>query len=305
MTSLGRRFRSRRRQAILAVAVFLLLPGAARPQSDPGLRAMNEPAAPFRIIGNIYSVGASDVTSFLIVTPAGDILLDGGFAETAPQIEANIQKLGFKLADVKFLLNSHAHFDHAGGLAELRKRTGAKFVAMDGDAGVLASGGASDFAFGGSQQFPPIKPDRAIHDGDTVELGGVTLRAHLTAGHTRGCTTWTMTTEENGKSYNVVFAGSSSILSGYEFIDRPGHPASYVGMGADYDRTVRVLESLPCDVFLAPHGSFFNLTGKREALAAGAKVNPFIDPAGYRAYVAGVRKAVEQEWDRERPAPAK
>jgi metallo-beta-lactamase class B len=292
-------------RAAIVYAIFMVLPSAARSQADPTSRAMNQPVAPFHIIGSIYYVGASDVTSFLIVTPGGDILLDGGFVETAPQIEANIQKLGFKLADVKILLNSHAHFDHAGGLADLKQRTGAKLVAMEGDAGVLASGGFTDFAFGGKQQFPPVKPDRVIHDGDAVRLGGVTLTAHLTAGHTRGCTAWTMTTEENGKTYNVVFVGSASILSSYHFLDRPGHPASYPGIGKDYEKTVRVLQSLPCDVFLAPHGSFFNLTVKREALAKGANENPFIDPAGYQSYVSGVQKAVEAEWESERAAASK
>lgn len=296
---------NRKIHTILAAVILMLSPSILRAQSDPSAQAMNQPTEPFHIIGNIYYVGASDVTSFLIVTPAGDILLDGGFAETAPQIEANVQKLGFKLADVKFLLNSHAHFDHAGGLAELKKRTGAKFVAMDREAGLLADGGSTDFSFGDKDQFPRIKPDRVIHDGDTVQLGGVTLTAHLTAGHTRGCTTWTMTTEENGKSYNVVFVGSASILSGYQFIDRPGHPASYPGMGADYDKTVEVFQSLPCDVFLGPHGSFFNLTEKRKAQAKGAKENPFIDRAGYQEYVADVKKAVADEWERERGTSTK
>ena len=150
---------------------------------------------PFHLIGDIYYVGSSDVTSFLIVTPAGDILLDGGFVETAPRIEANIRALGFKLSDVKILLNSHAHYDHAGGLAELKRATGARFVAMQGDAALLARGGRGDFFFGDRDTFPPVEPDRVIHDGDTVMLGGVTLTAHLTAGHTRGCTTWTMPTE--------------------------------------------------------------------------------------------------------------
>jgi metallo-beta-lactamase class B len=292
-------------QAALAWALFVLLPSAAYSQATADNRAMNQPIAPFHIIGNIYYIGASDVTSFLIVTPAGDILLDGGFVETAPQIEANIQKLGFKVTDVKYLLNSHAHFDHAGGFAELKKRTGAQLIAMQGDAAVLADGGLTDFYFGGKQQFPPIKPGRVIHDGDTVALGGVTLTAHNTPGHTRGCTAWTMTTEENGKKYHVVFVGSASILSGYSFIKRPGHPESYPGIGADYDKTVRVLQSLPCDVFLAPHGSFFDLEAKREALAKGAKENPFIDPAGYQAYVARVQKSVEDEWTAERAALAK
>jgi metallo-beta-lactamase class B len=314
MTASGKRGILRRVRMVLAAAVVTLLPSAARSQATADSRAMNQPMAPFHLIGNIYYVGASDVTSYLIVTPAGDFLLDGGFVETAPQIEANIKTLGFQLTDVKFLLNSHAHFDHAGGFAELQKKSGAQLVAMEGDAGVLASGGFTDFAFGGKQQFPPVKPGRVIHDGDTMSLGGVKLTAHLTAGHTRGCTTWTMTTEENGKSYQVVFVGSASILSGYRFVDGQGHRASYAGMGADYDKTVRVLESLPCDVFLAPHGSFFDLEDKRAALtkgtqgtqgAQGAKKNPFVDPAGYQAYVARVKKAVEDEWASEHAAPSK
>jgi metallo-beta-lactamase class B len=265
-----------------AAALVLILAGVALGQSDADSRERNQPVAPFRIIGNIYYVGASDVTSFLIVTRAGDILLDGGYLETAPQIEANIRTLGFKLADVKFLLNSHAHFDHCGGLAELKQRTGAKLVAMDGDAQVLASGGKTDFAFGGKGlQFPVVKPDRIIHDGDTVRLGGVVMTARLTAGHTRGDTTWTMTVEDGGKSFRVVFVGSTSVLSNY----RLTKPQSYPGIAADYEKSFQVLKSLPCDVFLGPHGSFFNLTEKREALAKGAQLNPFIDPAGYQEYV--------------------
>lgn len=272
---------------IMAATAFLLLPLAAQAQADPEARSWNQPVAPFHLIGNIYYVGASDVTSFLIVTPAGDILLDGGFAETAPQIEANIQRLGFKLSGVKFLLNSHAHYDHAGGLAELKRRTGAKLVALAGDAPVLASGGRKDFYFGSRLLFPAVQPDRVIHDGDTVSLGGVVMTAHLTAGHTRGDTTWTMTTEDGGRKLNVVFVGSVSVLPGYRFTK----PESYPGIAADYEHSFRVLKSLPCDVFLGPHGSFFNLTEKREALAKGAKPNPFIDPAGYQAYVASAEQA--------------
>ena len=292
-------------RAALVAAILMLLPSVARSQADAEWRSWNQPVAPFHIIGSIYYVGASDITSFLIVTPAGDILLDGGFAETAPQIEANIQKLGFKLADVKILLNSHAHLDHAGGLAELKQRTGAQLVAMEGDAALLAGGGHGDFYFGDRLTFPRVRPNRVIHDDDTVSLGGVTLTAHLTPGHTRGCTTWTMTTEEDGKAYRVVFVGSASILPGYRFTDSPGHAASYPGIGADFDKTVRVLQSLPCDVFLTAHGSFFDLTDKREALAKGAKPNPFIDPAGYQAYAAQVQKAVEAEWESERAAASK
>jgi metallo-beta-lactamase class B len=255
----------------------------------------NQPVPPFHIIGNIYYVGASDVTSFLIVTPAGDILLDGGFRETAPQIERNIAKLGFNLSGVKILLNSHAHFDHAGGLAELKRRTGAQFVAMQGDAQLLANGGHTDFYFGNRLTFPPIRPDRVIHDLDTITLGGVTLTAHLTAGHTRGCTTWTMNTRENGRTLHVVFIGSMSVLSGYRLTGKESYP----GIGADYAKSFRVLRSLPCDVFLASHGQFFNLNEKRAALAKHPAENPFIDPAGYRAYVERADRAYQDELRRE------
>lgn len=280
------------------ILALLVASGLARAQRDPEMRAMNRPVTPFHLIGNIYYVGASDVTSFLIVTPAGDILLDGGFVQTAPQIEANIRKLGFKLSDVKILLNSHAHFDHAGGLAQLKRRTGAQFVAMEGDAAPLAHGGRGDFYFGDRFTFPAIKPDRVIHDGDTVTLGGVTLTAHLTAGHTRGCTTWAMTTNDRGKRLHVAFVGSMSVLSGYRLVGKE----SYSGMTADYERSFRVLRALPCDVFLGAHGQFFNLIAKREALASSPKENPFIDPAGYRAYVEDAQRAFEAALRRQQAA---
>jgi metallo-beta-lactamase class B len=288
---------STRRRFGLVLAILVAMPMLAHAQTDPQSRSENQPVAPFRIIGNIYYVGASDVTSFLIVTPSGDILLDGGFAETAPQIEANIRKLGFKLDDVKFLLNSHAHYDHAGGLAELKKRTGAQFVAMEGDAPVLAGGGRGDFFFD-KMSFPPVKPDRVLHDGDTVSLGGTTMTAHRTAGHTRGCTSWSTVVTEDGKEYHVVFVGSLSVLQGYRLTGQESYP----GIAADYENSIRVLKALPCDVFLGPHGSFFDLTTKREALSKGSKPNPFIDSAGYQAYLARSEQSFQDELQRERAA---
>jgi len=176
----------------ILLSLVLASPALVQPQADPTSRSWNQPVEPYRIAGNIYYVGASDITSFLITTPEGHILLDGGFVETAPIIEANVRKLGFKLEDVKILLSSHAHFDHAGGLAELKRATGAKFAAMDKEAPLLARGGKWDFLFGDKYPFPPIQADRILHDGDTVLLGGTTLTAHLTPGHTKGNTTWTM-----------------------------------------------------------------------------------------------------------------
>lgn len=250
-------------------------------QADATMRSWNQPVKPFRIIGNIYYVGASDITSYLMVTPAGDILLDGGFVETAPQIEANIKKLGFRLSDVKILLSSHAHYDHAGGLAELKRATGATFYASAGDAPVLESGGHGDPSFVEAVTFPPVKPDRLLHDGSGVMLGGMALTAHVTAGHTKGCTTWSTMVNDGGKAYHVVFVCSTSMLPGIKLIGNQSYPT----IASDYENTFRVLRALPCDVFLGAHGSFFDLAAKREALARGAKPNPFIDQQGYRAYV--------------------
>jgi metallo-beta-lactamase class B len=240
----------------------------------------NQPIKPFKIIGNVYYVGASDVTSYLITTPQGHILLDSGFAQTVPLIKANIATLGFKLEDVKILLNGHAHYDHCGGLAALKEATGARFMVMDGDADLLERGGKGDFYFENRMAFKPIKADRRLRNNDKVELGGVTLTAIHTPGHTKGCTTWTMKATEGNQAYDVVFAGSSSV-PGYNLLDSPNYPT----MVPDYERTFSILKKLPCDIFLGQHGGFFELIQKAELLSKGSKNNPFIDPQGYKKYV--------------------
>jgi metallo-beta-lactamase class B len=292
-------------RASVACVLLTIAAGAAHAQATEDMRSRNQPVEPFRIIGNVYYVGASDITSYLIVTPAGDIVLDGGLLETAPQIEANIRALGFRLSDVKILLSSHAHFDHAGGLAEMKKNTGAKLVSMNGDADELARGGRGDFFFGDTSSFPPVAPDRVIPDGDTVGLGGTKLTAHLTPGHTQGCTTWTMTATEAGREYNVVFVCSATVLDGYVLVDRPRHPASYPGIAADYEKSFRVWKSLPCDVFLASHGQFFNLTEKRAVLKSGTKDNPFIDPVGYAEHVSQNEANFRAELNRQKAEAAR
>jgi metallo-beta-lactamase class B len=279
------------------LAVTVRLPAHA--QADPASRAMNQPVEPYHIVGNVYYVGASDVTSYLITTPEGHILLDGGFVETAPIIEANVKKLGFKLEDVKVLLNSHAHFDHAGGLAELKRATGAKFAASEREAPLLARGGKGDFLFGDKYPFPPIQADRILHDGDTVTLGDTTLTAHLTPGHTLGDTTWTMKAREGDRTYDVVFVGSATILPGVRLTNNPKYP----GIAEDYAKTFRVLKSLPCDVFLGSHASFFDGLGKADRLRKGAKKNPFIDPQGYKDYVAQNEAKLQEQLRRERGKP--
>jgi metallo-beta-lactamase class B len=283
----------------ILLSLALASPALVQPQADPTSRSWNRPVEPYRIAGNIYYVGASDITSYLIATPEGHILLDGGFVETAPIIEANVRKLGFKLEDVKVLLSSHAHFDHAGGLAELKRATGAKFAAMDKEAPLLARGGKGDFYFGDKGPFPPIQADRILHDGDTVTLGGTTLTAHLTPGHTMGNTTWTMKAKEGDRTYDVVFAASTSILPRVSLANN----AKYPEIAEDYAKAFRILKSLPCDVFLSSHASFYDGLAKADRLRKGAKENPFVDPRGYKAYIAGMEKKYQEQLRRERGRP--
>lgn len=255
----------------------------------------NEPFPPYRIIGNLYSVGASDIASFLIVTPAGDIIINSGFEETVPIIRANVEKLGFRLKDVKILLASHAHNDHVAGLATLRELTGAKVMIMEGDVGVISTGGKGDFRWEGIFSWKPCKVDRVLHDGEQVSLGGVTLTAHLTPGHTRGDTTWTLPISDGGRKYNVVIVGSTSINPGVHLVNN----AKYPQIAEDYARSFRVLRALSCDIFLGAHTGIYDGPEKYRRLKAGAKPNPFIDPGGYRRYIdsseATYRKQLQQE----------
>jgi metallo-beta-lactamase class B len=266
-----------------------LLLAALLAQADPTSRSWNQPVEPFRVIGNVHYVGANEITSFLITTPEGHILLDGGFVETAPQILANIRKLGFRPEDVKVLLNSQAHYDHAGGFAELKRATGASLQVMEGDAEQVARGGRGDFAFGDKFLFPPVKPDRVLHRGDGVFLGGTSMKAVLTAGHTRGCTTWTMTATEGARRYSVVFVCSTT-APGYDL----AHNTAYPNIINDFRESFRTLAALPCDVFLASHGSFFHLREKTERFRRGDSL-AFVDPEGYRKFVSGTRDEFEAQ----------
>jgi metallo-beta-lactamase class B len=270
----------------------------ARAQATEEWRGWNRPVEPFPIAAGLYYVGASDIASYLITTPEGHILIDGGFVETAPQIEANVAKLGFKLSDVKILLNSHAHFDHAGGLAKLKAKSGAMLHASAADAELLERGGKGDFRWGDEGAYPPVKVDRRLADGDKVSLGGKILVARLTPGHTRGCTTWTF---QIG-TLDAVVVCSASVLD-YRFVGKESYP----GIRADLEKSFATWRSLPCDFFLAAHGGFFDLERKRTmatqgmgGMGGGMGIrNPFVDRAGYRDYVAraeaAFRKAVEEQ----------
>jgi metallo-beta-lactamase class B len=277
-------------QIRLIAAVLLLLPSLASPQRTD----WNQPFPAFRILGNIYYVGASDLTSYLITTPEGHILIDSGLKETVPYIRAGVDKLGFRMQDIKIILNSHAHYDHAAGLAELKRLTGAKILLMKPDAELAARGGKGDFAFGDKYGYEQVSADKLLADGDVVSLGKTRLTAHHTPGHTKGSTTWTMQVMEDGKPYEVVFATSLS-APGYRLKNNPAYP----NILADYTRSRAVLRSLNCDVFLGPHGNFYDLSGKYARLAKGDKL-AFVDREGLKKYVDEWEKAVEEQAAKER-----
>jgi len=261
--------------------------------------AWTAPFPPFRIAGNLYYVGSADLASYLIATPKGLILIDSNLASSPPLIRKSVETLGFRFSDIKILLISHAHVDHCAGSAEIIRETGAKYEVMKGDVSVVESGGKSDFAYGAEKdmQFVPAHVDRVLHDGDTVQLGGTVLTAHLTAGHTRGTTTWTMDETEGGRLLHVVIVGSPNVNPGYKLVSNTVYPK----IAADYEHQFEVLRALPCDIFLGAHGSYFDMTEKYARWKAGNK-DAFIDPAGYKAYVADREQAFETELQRQRTA---
>jgi metallo-beta-lactamase class B len=284
-------------RTVFTLGGFFFATNSLLAQADETSRNWNKPVAPFRIAGNLYYVGATEVTSYLITTTEGHFLLDGGFAETAPQIERNIAEIGFKLTDVKFVLNSHAHFDHAGGLAELKKVTGAKFLASERDMPLLRGGGHGDFRFGDTLTFPPIDPDQIVHDGEAFRLGNQTMIARLTPGHTKGCTTWTTKIRDGNKVHDVVFVGSQSALD-YKFVGQESYP----GIMGDFERSFELLNRLPCDIFLASHGSFFHLVEKQERLLRG-DADAFIDPDGYKTYLHESEQEFRNKLAQQKTAP--
>ena len=232
----------------------------------------NDPFPPFQVIGDIYYVGTSGVSSWLITTPRGHFLLDGGLPQSSPQIVRNISALGYDIRDVKYLLNSHAHFDHAGGLAALQRASGAKMVASAADREILETGRVT-YGPTADISVPPVHVDRVVGQGDTVSLGGVTLTAHMLPGHTPGCTGWSMDVrDENGQRYHVFFHCSTT--TGGQTLA----PESYPGMVAAYHSTFDYIRGLRADIFLAPHANFFDLQGKRARQIAG-DAKAFVDPA--------------------------
>jgi metallo-beta-lactamase class B len=275
--------------------------GAASPPRAPRKKLYNppypnNPVKPFRIMGNIYYVGLTNYTSFLITTPKGLILLDTEDKQFVPNIRENIEALGFHLKDIKILLQTHAHVDHVGGLAALQEQTGAKVLVMAEDESVLADGGKSDFRNDGRELWKPVRADKTLRDGEKVELGGVTMVAHLTPGHTKGCTTWTTVAAEKGRKYHVVFICSNRLNDGVPLIGNKKYP----NIADAYASGFKKLKTLPCDVFLASHAYMFNMDEKLKRMQEGAQQNPFIDPQGCKEYVADYENEFLYQLDQER-----
>jgi metallo-beta-lactamase class B len=259
------------------------------------------PQEPFRIADGLYYVGSKDLASYLVVTPQGDILINSSLESSPPLIKKSVEQLGFHFADIRILLISHAHADHDAGSAEVKRLTGAKYMVMDGDVGVVESGGTKDFAYP-NDHYPATKVDRVLHDGEQVQLGGVTLVAHKTPGHTRGNTTWTMRARVDGKLRDVVIVGSWFVNPGYRLVDKPGKPASYPGIADDYKHSFVVWKSLPCDVFLGAHGGYFDMLEKFKRAKAGAGESVWIDPQGYQTQLAERQAAFAAELQRQQEA---
>jgi len=251
-----------------------------------------EPFPPFRIAGNLYYVGTKGLASYLIATPQGHILINSDLVENLPLIRSSVEKLGFEFGDIEILLISHAHWDHSAASDTIKKLTGATYMVMDGDVSVVESGGRTDFHYGDdpSALYPATRVNRVLHDGEEVRLGDAVLVAHLTPGHTRGCTTWTMRVEEGGKSYDAVILGSPNVNPRYTLVTNEAYPE----IAADFEETFRVLRSLPADIFLGAHGSYFGLETKY-ARMKDTGVAAFVDPDGYREFVVRKEQAFQAE----------
>lgn len=269
---------------VLAVALFTY--------KAPAQNDWTEPFPAFRIAGNLYYVGSKGLANYLITTPEGHILINSDMEENVPLIRKSIESLGFKFSDVKILLISHAHWDHNGASATIKKLTGAKYMVMDADVSVVESGGKTDFQYGNDPalHYAPTGVDRVLRDGDEVKLGDTVVTARLTPGHTKGCTTWTMKVKDGSTTRDVVIVGSPNVNPGYNLVDNKLYP----GITQDFEKTFAVLKSLSCDYFLGAHGSYFDLEAKYARMKRGT-ATAFIDPEGYKSFVADREQAFRSE----------
>ena len=266
----------------MSAATFCLLSLAWTADPSP----YYEPYPAHRVIDNVYYVGSKDLACYLITTPEGHFLINTGFEETVPLIRAGVESLGFNVTDIKIILGSHAHSDHMAGHARAKELTGAAVYVMRGDDEVIAAGGAGQYFYPDSR-WTACPVDRVLEDGDEITLGGETLTAHRTAGHTRGCTTWTWRVNDGARDLEVVVIGSPNVNPGYQLVDNTEYPE----IAEDFAHTFEVLNGLTCDVFLGAHGAYYGMLAKHEQAETGSESNPFIDPNGYKAYVADREQA--------------
>lgn len=278
-------------KAVLCMTILFALPVTMRADAS-----WTTPFPPFRIAGNLYYVGSEDLAAYLIVTKQGNILINSNLESSPALIKKSIETLGFKFSDTKILLISHGHYDHCAGSAEIQRLTGAKYFVMDADLPVVESGGKSDFQYATdkSMHFPPTHVDRALHDGEHVRLGDTILTAHLTGGHTKGTTTWTLDEMEGGRTLQVVIVGSPNVNPGYKLVGNTKYPK----IAEDYRHEFKSLKDLKCDVFLGAHGSYFGMKAKYQRWKGGDH-DAFIDPSGYSEYVNDREKAFDAELARQ------
>ena len=264
------------------------------PETKQWRAQLGGPIEPFRIVGNIYYVGATNIASYLIATSRGLILLDAGTREMGPRIQASIVKLGFRVKDVKIMLTSHAHWDHVEGDAAMKRATGAQVMALEEEAPALTSGGAR-LAIPDDLGWEPIAVDRVLHDGDDVVLGDVTMHAVLTAGHTQGCTTWTTTANDHGRRYEVALVCIPMAAAGVKLLGNPRYP----NMAEDLARSIQVLKQLKPDIFLDGHPEEF-YADKLARLRAGESPSPLLDHGGFAKYLAEAEADLQRRLNEER-----
>jgi len=300
---------------VMLVSVLAPVAAAAEPaalKADPPKKCescdgWNAPQEPFRVFGNTYYVGVAGLSSVLVASDKGLILLDGGLPQSAPLIDASIRKLGFRTEDVRLIVNSHAHYDHAGGIAALQRASGATVAASASGARAIESGEppADDpqYAFGkDANGFPPVKVVKVVADGETLHVGDLAVTAHLTPGHTPGSTTWTWRSCEGPRCLDVVYADSLNAVSapGFRFSGDANHPS----LEAAFRRSISTVGSLPCHILLAVHPAFAGMEDKLRRRREQPGSEPFVDPTACRTYATDAAKRLDQRIAEEGKPPA-
>ena len=280
------------RVAFVLLAMLVVAAIGQRTNSCPQCAEWNKPQAPFRVFGNTYYVGPHGLSSVLITSPGGHVLIDGDLPESAPLIADNIRSLGFRIEDVKLLVNSHVHLDHAGGIAELQRRTGARVVASEWSANVLKKGGVGrgDPQLGALRPIAPVKDVSTFHDGEAIHVGDIAITPHLTPGHTPGGTSWTWKACEGAECREIVYADSLNPVSapGFRF------SRNYSKAAEDFEKSFRFFETAPCDILITAHPEASHLWDRLALREKGAKPDPMVDSGGCRAYAASGREKLRQ-----------